>query len=53
MASNLALIGFMSAFKESPFSSDEIRATIDNISPDRFKDMNFKVFDAGVAAGIR
>ena len=53
MASNLALIGFMSAFKESPFSSDEIRATIDTISPDRFKSMNFKVFDAGVAAGTR
>ena len=51
MASNLALIGFMSAFKESPFSTDEIRQTIDAISPDRFKTVNFRVFDAGVAAG--
>ncbi|MBW2370662.1 MAG: indolepyruvate oxidoreductase subunit beta [Deltaproteobacteria bacterium] len=47
MASNLALIGFMSTFKESPFSTAEIRTTIDTISPDRFKTMNFKVFDAG------
>jgi indolepyruvate ferredoxin oxidoreductase beta subunit len=52
MAANLALIGFMSAFKESPFSPDEIRTTIDTISPDRFKSMNFKVFDAGAAAGV-
>ena len=52
MAANLALIGFMAAQTESPFSSDEIRAIIDTISPDRFKSMNFKVFDAGAAAGI-
>ena len=26
---------------------------IDSISPDRFKPMNFKVFDAGVAAGVQ
>ncbi len=51
MALNLALIGFMSAFRESPFNFDEIRETIDTISPDRFKSMNFKVFDAGFAAG--
>ena len=51
MAANLALIGFMSACPESPFSSDELRQTINTISPDRFKATNFKVFDAGVSAG--
>ncbi len=52
MAANLALIGFMSACPESPFSADELRQTIDTISPDRFKPMNFSVFDAGVNAGV-
>ncbi len=53
MAANLALIGFMSACKESPFSSAEIKATIDAVSPDRFKATNFKVFDTGAAVGTR
>ncbi len=51
MAANLALIGFMAVCPESPFSADEIRQTIDKISPDRFKAMNFSVFEAGVSAG--
>jgi len=51
MAVNLALIGFMSASPASPFATEEIRATIDAVSPDRFKPTNFKVFDAGAAAG--
>jgi len=51
MAVNLALIGFMSTTPASPFSTEEIRATIDAVSPDRFKATNFKVFDAGAAGG--
>jgi indolepyruvate ferredoxin oxidoreductase beta subunit len=51
MAVNLALIGFMSTSPASPFTTAEIRATIDAVSPDRFKPTNFKVFDAGAAAG--
>ena len=51
MAANLALVGFMAAQAESPFSVAEIRATIDAVSPDRFKPTNFKVFDAGATAG--
>ena len=50
MAANLALIGFMSACPASPFTTAEIRETIDAVSPDRFKPTNFKVFDAGAAA---
>ncbi|MCP3955804.1 MAG: hypothetical protein GY697_26850 [Desulfobacterales bacterium] len=51
MAANLALIGFMAACPQSPFSTTEIKATIDAVSPDRFKPTNFKVFEAGAAAG--
>jgi len=51
MASNLALVGFFSAFDEEPFSSGEIRETIERISPSRFRDLNLKVFDACHAIG--
>lgn len=52
LSSNLALLGFFSAFDEGPVSHDELRATIEDISPDRFKDNNLKVFDAGLQRGL-
>jgi len=48
-SANLALIGFMAAFDDSPFDVQDIRQTIDHITPERFKAANLKVFDAGVA----
>jgi len=51
MAANLAMIGFMSACPGSPFTTAELRDTIDTVSPDSFKPTNFRVFDAGAAAG--
>jgi indolepyruvate ferredoxin oxidoreductase beta subunit len=51
MSSNLALLGFFSAFDEGPISQTELRETIDEISPDRFKEMNLQVFDAGLQSG--
>jgi indolepyruvate ferredoxin oxidoreductase beta subunit len=51
MSSNLALIGFFSAFQQSPFSADELRQTIDRVSPDRFKKINISVFDKGLEMG--
>ncbi len=51
MSSNLALLGYFSAFGEGPVSPEELRATIENISPDRFKEINLKVFDAGLQKG--
>lgn len=46
MSANLALIGFFSAFAESPFTYNEVRETVERVSPDRFKETNLKVFDA-------
>ena len=46
-SSNLALLGFFSAFSEKPFTFGEILHTIEKISPDRFKEINRKVFEAG------
>ena len=51
MSVNLALLGFFSAFKEGPLSHDELRMTIDQVSPDRFREINLKVFDAGFEKG--
>jgi len=50
-SSNLALLGFFSAFDEGPMSYREIRMTIDKISPERFKDLNLEVFEAGYNQG--
>jgi indolepyruvate ferredoxin oxidoreductase beta subunit len=51
MSSNLALLGFFAAFGEGPLTPDEIRASIDEASPDRFKAQNIKVFEAGLEEG--
>ena len=46
-SSNLALLGFFSAFSEEPFTLKEILRTIEKVSPGRFKEINRKVFEAG------
>ena len=53
MSSNLALLGFFSAFQEGPLTYEDLRETIDHISPDRFKEINFKVFDASYKRGTQ
>ena len=53
MSSNLALLGFFSAFVHKPVNNQELRKTIENISPDKFKDINLKVFDAGFEKGSK
>ena len=51
MSSNLALLGFFSAFPDGLISPDDLRKTIAQVSPDRFRDINLKVFDAGFKSG--
>ena len=51
MATNLALLGCFSAFGEGPFSPEELRETVENISPDRFRENNLLIFDAGLGRG--
>ena len=50
-SSNLALLGYFSAFDEGPVGYREIRMTIDKISPKRFKDINLRVFEEGYKRG--
>jgi indolepyruvate ferredoxin oxidoreductase, beta subunit len=53
MSSNLALLGFFSAFEEGPVSRDDLRATIEKISPDSYRDKNLMIFDAGLERGLK
>ena len=50
-SSNLALLGYFSAFNKVPIGYKDIKATIDTISPKKFKDINCKVFEAGYKKG--
>ena len=50
-SSNLALLGYFSAFNEGPVSYEEIKMTVDKVSPKRFKDINLKVFEDGHKRG--
>ena len=47
MSTNLALMGFFTSFESEPFTHDELRNTIIAVSPDRLRENNLKVFDAG------
>jgi len=50
-SSNLALLGFVSAFNEGPIRFSELKMTIEKISPSKFKETNITVFDAGYREG--
>ena len=41
------------AFNEVPIEYNDIKTTIDTISPKKFKDINCKVFEAGYERGER
>jgi len=47
LSSNLALLGYFSSLGEGPLFRDELRRTIEKLSPERFREDNLKVFDAG------
>ena len=51
LSSNLALLGYFTAVEEDPFRADEMRSTIERISPERYRDLNLKIFDLGCEKG--
>ncbi|MBN2034099.1 MAG: 2-oxoacid:acceptor oxidoreductase family protein, partial [Deltaproteobacteria bacterium] len=51
LSSNLALLGFFSAFGYDPFTHDNLRTVVQEISPDRFREKNLDVFDAAFQRG--
>lgn len=52
LSGNLALLGFFSAFDDGPLRHRDIRKTVERVSPERFKAVNLKVFDAGHEKGL-
>ena len=48
LSSNLALLGFFSGLDDALFSHSELRATIVKISPERVREKNLRIFDAGL-----
>ncbi len=46
-SANLALIGYAMSVPEMPFDHDQIRATIERITPSRFRKANLEAFEAG------
>jgi indolepyruvate ferredoxin oxidoreductase beta subunit len=50
-SSNLALLGFFSAFDEGPLTYSELKRTIEKISPEILKNSNLKVFEEGHKKG--
>ena len=50
-STNLAMVGFYSAFGFGPLSADDLRATVDNMSPEPFKETNLKIFDTCYETG--
>ena len=53
LCTNLALLGYFTAFNVGPTTPEEIRKTIESISPDRFREINLKVFEAGLQKGVQ
>ena len=48
LSSNLALLGYFAALEQNPVPAEEMRSTIERISPERFREINLRIFDAGV-----
>ena len=50
-STNLAMIAFFSAFGVGPLSANDLRVTVDTISPGPFKEINMKIFDTCYETG--
>ena len=50
-SANVALIGFASAHPRFPFSHEKLRASIENVTLPRFREISMKIFDKGFSEG--
>jgi indolepyruvate ferredoxin oxidoreductase beta subunit len=50
-STNLAMVAFYAAFEAGLLSADDLRATVEQISPGAFKETNLKIFDACYETG--
>lgn len=51
-SSNLALLGYFSAYGDEPFNHDHLRTVVMETLPDRIRENNLKVFDAAFERGM-
>jgi len=50
-STNLAMVAFYAAFGVGPLTADDLRATVDSMSPGPFKEKNLKIFDVCFETG--
>ncbi len=50
-STNLAMVAFYAAFDCGPLTVDELRSTVDSMSPGPFKEKNLKIFDTCYETG--
>ena len=47
MSTNLAVIGYFATLEKCPFTLQELRKTVEIVTPGAYRDINLKVFDKG------
>ncbi len=52
-STNLAMVAFYSAFNVGPLGADDLRATVEQMSPGPFKEKNLRIFDACHECGLK
>jgi len=50
-SANIALIGFASSHPKFPFSHEKLRASIEHVTPEKFREVSLKIFDRGFLEG--
>jgi indolepyruvate ferredoxin oxidoreductase beta subunit len=52
-SANVALVGFACAHPRFPFSTKQLRTTVEKITPSQLKELSIGIFDRGYAEGRR
>jgi indolepyruvate ferredoxin oxidoreductase beta subunit len=50
-STNIALMGFASSHPKFPFAFEKLRASIDRVTPPKFREVSLKIFDKGYSEG--
>ena len=50
-SANIALIGFATAHQRFPFPHDKLRDAIEQVTPQKFREVSLKIFEKGFAEG--
>jgi Pyruvate/2-oxoacid:ferredoxin oxidoreductase gamma subunit len=50
-SANIALLGFATAHPRFPFPHDKLRDAIEQVTPQRFREVSLKIFEKGFLEG--